>query len=147
MAGLAPAIHIRNQREGDFCEQMLEQLSCAVVQASWHDEPTEPGEIEAVPVVCAAIDEPLALGMTQLVWHCASVELHDMMQVVTAEVTFVVCGVTGVKGCDCASAALQPRAADASAAATATTIAPHRMIVSSNSPVALQSDGSHHTRR
>jgi hypothetical protein len=55
------------QRDGDLCEQTLEQLSCAVVQASWQDEPIEPAETEAVPVVCAAIDEPLAPGKTQLV--------------------------------------------------------------------------------
>jgi hypothetical protein len=100
------------------------------VQASWQDEPIEPGATAAVPVVCAAIDDPLAPGTTQVVWHCAKVELHDIMQVVTAEVTFEVCGVTGVKGCDCARAALPPRTADASTAATVTTIAPHRMIVS-----------------
>lgn len=102
-----------------------------MVQASWHAEPIEPFATVAVDVVCAAIDEPLAPGTTQVVWHCAAVELHDIMQVVTAEVTFVVCGVTGVNCVACARAAPPPRTADASAAATATTIAPHRMMVSS----------------
>jgi hypothetical protein len=101
-----------------------------VLQASWQDEPIEPFAIVGVDVVCAAIDAPLAPGMTQVVWHCAAVELHDIMHVVTAEVTFEVCGVTGVKGCACASAAPQPRMDDDSTAATAKTIAPHRMIVS-----------------
>jgi hypothetical protein len=110
------------------------QVSCAVVQASWQDEPIEPGAIEAVPVVCAATDAPLAPGTTQLVWHCATVELHDIMQVVTAEVTFEVCGVIGVKDCAWAKAAPLLRMVDASAAATARTIAPHRMIVSSIRP-------------
>jgi hypothetical protein len=111
---------------------VLWQLSCAVVQASWHAEPIVPLPIVAVDVVCAAIDDPLAPGTTQVVWHCAKVELHDIMQVVTAEVTFEVCGVTGVKGWACARAALQPRTADDSTAATVTTIAPHRMIVSAS---------------
>jgi hypothetical protein len=101
-----------------------------VLQASWQDEPIEPFAIVGVDVVCAAIDAPLAPGMTQVVWHCAAVELHDIMHVVTAEVTFEVCGVTGVKGCACASAAPQPRMDDDSTAVTAKTIAPHRMIVS-----------------
>lgn len=123
---------------------MLWQVICAVEQASWQDEPIEPAETEAVPVVCAAIDEPLAPGTTHVVWHCAAVELHDIMQVVTAEVTFEVCGVTGVKGCACANAAPQPRMDDDSTAATATTIAPHRMIVSYPAP---QRRRRYHTRR
>jgi len=101
-----------------------------VVQLSWQAEPIVPFPIVAVDVVCAAIDEPLAPGTTQVVWHCAAVELHDIMHVVTAEVTFVVCGVVGVNGCAWARAAPLPRTADDSTAATVTTIAPHRMIVS-----------------
>jgi hypothetical protein len=98
----------------------------------------------AVEVVCAAIDDPLAPGTTQVVWHCAAVELHDIMQVVTAEVTFEVCGVIGVKDCDWAKAAPELRTAADSAAATAKTIAPHRMIVSSIRAIKRR---QHHTRR
>jgi hypothetical protein len=122
-------------------------VSCAVVQLSWHCEPIEPFPIVGVDVVCAAIDEPLAPGTTQVVWQFAAVELHPIMQVVTAEVTFVVCGATGVKGCACACAAPELRTADASAVTTATTIAPHRMIVSSIRLFVPQRDGRHHTRR
>ncbi|MGA9891833.1 MAG: hypothetical protein WBQ55_05570 [Xanthobacteraceae bacterium] len=49
--------------------------------------------------VCAAIDAPLAPGTTQVVWQLAAVELHDIMQLVTVEVTFDVCGVIGVNDC------------------------------------------------
>jgi len=103
-----------------------------VVQLSWQAEPIVPFPIVGVDVVCAAIDEPLAPGTTQVVWHCAAVELHDIMHVVTAEVTFELWGVTGAVGSACARAAPQPRTADDSTAATATTIAPHRMIVSAS---------------
>jgi hypothetical protein len=116
------------------------------VQASWQDEPIEPFPIAGVDVVCAAIDAPLAPGTTHVVWHCAAVELHVIMQVVTAEVTFEVCGVTGVKDCACARAAPQPRMDDDSAAATATTIAPHRIIVS-RPRAAPQRRRTDHTRR
>ena len=48
---------------------------------------------------CTAIDAPLAPGTTQVVWQLAAVELHDIMQLVTVEVTFDVCGVVGVNDC------------------------------------------------
>ena len=114
-----------------------------MVQPSWQDEPIDAGPDRGRRVVCAAIDEPLAPGTTQVVWHCAAVELHDIMQVVTAEVTFEVCGVIGVKDCAWAKAAPQLRMADDSAAATARTIAPHRMIVSSSSRAAKRREPSY----
>jgi hypothetical protein len=49
--------------------------------------------------VWAAIDAPLAPGTTQVVWQFAAVELHDIMQLVTDDVTFDVSGVIGVNDC------------------------------------------------
>ena len=77
--------------------------------------------------VCAAIDAPLAPGTTQVVWQLAAVELHDIMQLVTVEVTFDVSGVIGVNDC-CAEAVAET--ADASAVDRANTIAARRMIAS-----------------
>ena len=76
---------------------------------------------------CTAIDAPLAPGTTQVVWQLAALELHDIMQLVTVEVTFDVCGVIGVNDC-CARAV--PNTVDESAVATASTIAARRMIAS-----------------
>ncbi|MGB8740358.1 MAG: hypothetical protein WCD52_08960 [Xanthobacteraceae bacterium] len=51
------------------------------------------------PVIVATIEAPLAPGTTQVVWQLAAVALHDIMQLVTVEVTFDVCGVIGVNDC------------------------------------------------
>jgi len=76
---------------------------------------------------CTDIDAPLAPGTTQVVWQLAAVELHDIMQLVTVEVTFDVCGVIGVNDC-CAEAVA--RTAEENIVAKANTIAARRMIAS-----------------
>ena len=93
--------------EGDICAQVVWQLICAVVQVSWHDEPIEPFAIAGVDVVCAAIERRSRLERRTSSGTAPPVELHAIMQLVTAEVTFEVCGETGVKDCACARAAPQ----------------------------------------
>ncbi len=63
-----------------------------------------------------------------MVWQLAAVELHDIMQVVTAEVTVVVCGGTAVEVC--ANAAPAAKMPDKTAAETANTIATRRILAS-----------------
>jgi hypothetical protein len=75
----------------------------------------------------AAIDAPLAPGTTHVVWQLAADELHDIMQLVTVEVTFDVSGGTGVEA-SCAEAAT--KTIDASAVDRANTIATRRIIAS-----------------
>jgi hypothetical protein len=93
----------------------------------------------------AAVEAPLTPGTTQVVWQLAAVELHLIMQFVTVEVTVDVCGVIGVG--DCAKAVPAAAMADASTAATATTIVMRRMIVSTNEPPRCKRDGCYHTHR
>jgi len=54
------------------------------VHANWHD--AVPEDIGTVAL----------FGITQVVWQLAAVELHNIMQFVTADVTVEVCGVIGV---------------------------------------------------
>ena len=82
--------------------------------------------------VCAAIDAPLAPGRTHVVWQCAAVELHDIMQLVTVEVTVVVSGVMGCD-CSCAKAALE-RTADSNAAETNDAVVTRMMLLPTLSP-------------
>ncbi len=63
-----------------------------------------------------------------MVWQLAAVELHDIMQVVTAEVTFVVCGGTAVEVC--AKAVFAAKMPDQTAVETANTIARRRILAS-----------------
>jgi hypothetical protein len=102
-------------RDGDCCAHTVWQDRWFVEQASWHDV-----EVLGSP--------PPVTGTTQLVWQLASMELHDIMQVVTADVTVVVSGVMAVGLC--AKAAVQT--ADESAADTAKTIVTRRIIASRN---------------
>jgi hypothetical protein len=94
--------------------------------------------------VCAATDAPLAPGTTHVVWQLAAVELHCIMQVVTAEVTLLVSGVIGVGAC---AKAVPDRMTEDTAAETANTIVTRRMNVSSTGPSHCSGDGSHHTQQ
>jgi hypothetical protein len=72
---------------------------------------------------------PPVTGTTQLVWQLADEELHNIMQVVTAEVTVVVCGGTAVVACANAAPAAA-RTPDPNAAPTANTITMRRIVAS-----------------
>jgi len=63
-----------------------------------------------------------------LLWQLADVELHNIMQVVTAEDTVVVSGGTAVV--PCANAVPAPRTPAPNAAETANTITMRRMVTS-----------------
>jgi hypothetical protein len=102
-------------RDGEFCAHRVWHDNWFVEQASWHDV-----EVLASP--------PPVTGTTQLLWQLAAVELHNIMQVVTADVTVVVSGVIAVV--PCANAAPAVQIADDSAADIAITIAPRRIIAS-----------------
>jgi hypothetical protein len=71
---------------------------------------------------------PPVTGTTQVVWQLADEELHNIMQVVTAEVTVVVCGGTAVVLC--ADAGPGARTAVPNTAETANTIAMRRIVTS-----------------
>ncbi len=85
------------------------------VQASWQ-EVWLPGSA------------PPAVGTTQLVSQLAAMELQPIMQVVTADVTVDVCGVTAVV--PCAKAVPAAKIAGENAAEMANTIATRRIIAS-----------------
>ncbi len=71
---------------------------------------------------------PPVVGTTQPVWQLAALELQSIMQVVTADVTVDVCGVTAVV--PCAKAVPAAKIAGENTAEMANTIATRRIIAS-----------------
>ncbi len=89
---------------------------------SWVDVQARLQEVELLG------SPPPVVGTTQAVWQLAALELQSIMQVVTADVTVDVCGVTAVV--PCSKAVPAAKIAGKNAAEMANTIATRRIIAS-----------------